>query len=164
MHILISTWHLAFTCIFVREFLTPLNLHVQVLKRGLKRSPPPKIKPISRSKLISPSSFCSWFFQQARGFPSQPWAPFCCTNCNFTFVSGCDIMYMYQYITLCDNFVIHMLECILPRASVLFSCLYWCLAYIREVISDLRMYVAVTSPYLPDRGVTNSAGCLILPL
>jgi len=46
--------------------------------------------------------------------------PFCCTNCNFTFVSGCDIMYMYQYITLCDDFVIFMLECIMPRASVLF--------------------------------------------
>jgi len=37
-----------------------------------------------------------------------------------TFVSGCDILYMYQYITLCDNFVILMLECIFPRASVLF--------------------------------------------
>jgi len=35
-------------------------------------------------------------------------------------------------------------------------CLYWCLAYIREGISDLRIYVAVTSPYPPDRGVTKS--------
>jgi len=29
-------------------------------------------------------------------------------------------MYTYQYITLCDDFVILMLEYILPRASVLF--------------------------------------------
>ena len=35
-----------------------------------------------------------------------------------------------------------------------FTCLYWCLTYIREGISDLRMYVAVTSPYPQDRGVT----------
>ena len=34
------------------------------------------------------------------------------------------------------------------------SCLYWCLAYIREGTSDLRIYVAVTSPYHRDRGVT----------
>ena len=32
------------------------------------------------------------------------------------------------------------------------SCLYWCLAYIREGISDLRIYVAVTSPYPPGSG------------
>ena len=48
-----------------------------------------------------------------------------------------------------------MLECImhhlLPYSD---SCLYWCLAYILEGISDLRIYVAVTSPYPPDRGVT----------
>ena len=31
--------------------------------------------------------------------------------------------------------------------------LYWCLVYIREGISDLRIYVAVTSPYPRDRGV-----------
>jgi len=35
------------------------------------------------------------------------------------------------------------------------SCLYWCLAYIREGISDLHIYVAVTSPYPRDRGVTH---------
>ena len=34
------------------------------------------------------------------------------------------------------------------------SCLYWCLAYIRQGISDLRIYVAVTSPYPRERGVT----------
>ena len=34
------------------------------------------------------------------------------------------------------------------------SFLYCFLAYIREGISDLRIYVAVTSPYLPNRGVT----------
>ena len=34
------------------------------------------------------------------------------------------------------------------------SYLYWCLAYIREGISDLRIYVAVTSPYPQDWGVT----------
>jgi len=39
-------------------------------------------------------------------------------------------------------------------ASTSDSYLYWCLAYIREGISDLRIYVAVTSPYPPDRGVT----------
>jgi len=32
--------------------------------------------------------------------------------------------------------------------------LYCCLAYIREGISDLRIYVTVTSPYPPDRGIT----------
>ena len=36
------------------------------------------------------------------------------------------------------------------------SYLYWCLAYIREGISGLRMYVAVTSSYPPDRGVTTT--------
>ena len=59
IHILICTRHLAFTCLFVTEFLTPLDLHVQVLKLGLKRSPPLKIKLISRSRLTCPSSFCS---------------------------------------------------------------------------------------------------------
>jgi len=48
-----------------------------------------------------------------------------------------------------------MLECImhhtLPYSD---SCLYWCLAYIREGISNLRIYVAVTSSYPRDRGVT----------
>jgi len=34
------------------------------------------------------------------------------------------------------------------------SCLYWCLAYIHKGSSDLRIYVAVTSPYQRDRGVT----------
>jgi len=71
MHILIFTWHLAFTYIIVREFLTPLNLHVQVLKPGLKRSPPLKIKLISRSRLTYPSSFCSWTFLLARGSSSS---------------------------------------------------------------------------------------------
>ena len=51
--------------------------------------------------------------------PLCPWASFAVQIVNFTFVPGCDIMYMYQYITLCDNFVILMLECILPRASAL---------------------------------------------
>jgi len=46
-HILISTQYLAFTWISVGEFLTPLDLHVQILKHGLKWSPPPKIKLIS---------------------------------------------------------------------------------------------------------------------
>ena len=35
------------------------------------------------------------------------------------------------------------------------SFLYWCLAYIREGIFDLRINVAVTSPYPWDRDVTN---------
>jgi len=65
-------------------------------------------------------------------------------------------MYMCQYITLCDDFVIFMLECILPCASVLFICMYCCLAWIRMGNSDLRMYVAVTSPYPQDRGVTHT--------
>jgi len=39
------------------EFLTPLDLHVQILKLGLKWSPPPKIKLTSRSRLTSPGSF-----------------------------------------------------------------------------------------------------------
>ena len=34
------------------------------------------------------------------------------------------------------------------------TCLYWCLTYIREGISDLRIYVTVASPYSRDRGVT----------
>ena len=36
------------------------------------------------------------------------------------------------------------------------SCLYWCLAYIHEGISDMRIYVTVTSPYPRDLGVTIS--------
>ena len=36
------------------------------------------------------------------------------------------------------------------------SCLYWCLAYMREGSSDLRIYVAVTSPYPWNRGVTKT--------
>jgi len=32
--------------------------------------------------------------------------------------------------------------------------LYWGLAYVRKGISALRMYVAITSPYLRDRGIT----------
>jgi len=39
-------------------------------------------------------------------------------------------------------------------ASASDSYLYWCLAYIREGISDLRIYVTVTSPYPRDRGAT----------
>jgi len=46
-----STRLLAFTWTFVGEFLTPLDLHVQILKLGLKWSPPPKIKLTSRSRL-----------------------------------------------------------------------------------------------------------------
>ena len=38
------------------------------------------------------------------------------------------------------------------------SCLCWCLAYICEGISDLRIYVAVTSPYARDRDVTQEEG------
>jgi len=34
------------------------------------------------------------------------------------------------------------------------SCMYWYLAYICEDIFDLRIYIAVMSPYLRDRGVT----------
>jgi len=34
------------------------------------------------------------------------------------------------------------------------SCLYWCIGYIREGISDLHIYVVVTSPYPWDRGIT----------
>jgi len=53
-----------------------------------------------------------------------------------------------------------MLECImhhlLPYSD---SYLYWCLAYIREGISDLSIYVAVTSPYSRDRGVTEKGAC-----
>ena len=40
---------------------------------------------------------------------------------------------------------------VLPHSD---SWLYWCLAYIREGIFDLCIYVTVTSPYLRDRGVT----------
>ena len=35
------------------------------------------------------------------------------------------------------------------------SCMYWCLAYIREGISDLRIYVAVTSLYPRNRDITS---------
>ena len=34
------------------------------------------------------------------------------------------------------------------------SCLCWCLAYISEGIFEQHIYVAVTSPYPPNRGVT----------
>jgi len=34
------------------------------------------------------------------------------------------------------------------------SFLYWCLAYICEGISALRIYVTVTSPYPRDQGIT----------
>jgi len=50
-HTLISRRHLDFTWTFVGEILTPLDLYVQVLKLGLKWSPPPKIKLTSRSRL-----------------------------------------------------------------------------------------------------------------
>jgi len=42
------------------------------------------------------------------------------------------------------------------------SYLYWCLAYICEAISDLRIHVAVTSPYPRDRGVTEFKKTVIL--
>jgi len=35
------------------------------------------------------------------------------------------------------------------------SCLYWCLVYIHEGTFDLCIYVAVTSPYPHDRGITD---------
>ena len=54
-------YHSAIIWSFVWEVLTPLNLYVQILKRGLKWSPPLKIKLSSRSKLNCLSSFCSWF-------------------------------------------------------------------------------------------------------
>ena len=41
---------------------------------------------------------------------------------------------------------------LLPHSD---SCLYWCLAYIREGTSDLRIYVAVTSPNPPGPGRYN---------
>ena len=48
-----------------------------------------------------------------------------------------------------------MLECIMHYVfSNSDSCLYWCLVYVREGISDLHIYVVVTSPYPQDRGVT----------
>ena len=75
-HTPISIRHLAFTCLFVREFLTPLDLHVQALKFGLEQSHPPKTKLISRSRPTSRSSFCSWTFLQARGSSSQPVSTF----------------------------------------------------------------------------------------
>jgi len=55
-HVLISTCHLAFTWPLVREFLTPLNLHVQILKLELKWSPLPKIKLTSQSSPSVPDS------------------------------------------------------------------------------------------------------------
>ena len=42
--VLVSAPHLALILPLVREFLTPLDLHVQILKLGLKWSPLPKIK------------------------------------------------------------------------------------------------------------------------
>jgi len=39
---------------------------------------------------------------------------------------------------------------VLPYSN---SSLYLCLAYVCEGISDLRIYVTVTSPYPRDRGV-----------
>jgi len=41
---------------------------------------------------------------------------------------------------------------VLPHSD---SFLYWRLAYIREGISDLRIYVAMTSPCPRKRGVTH---------
>ena len=47
-----------------------------------------------------------------------------------------------------------MLECIMHHVFLYSdSFLYWCLAYIREGISDLCIYVVVTSPYPPDQGI-----------
>jgi len=62
---------------------------------------------------LSPSSFCSWVFLQARGTFSQLVSTLLTVQIVIlAFVPGCDIMYMYQYIVLCNNFVILMLECI----------------------------------------------------
>jgi len=95
-HILIFARHLAFTWIFVGELLTPLNLHVQVLKLGLKRSPRPKIKLISRRRPTSPCSFCSWIFLQVQGTSSQLVSTlFTVQIVILTFVPGRDIIYMY---------------------------------------------------------------------
>jgi len=52
---------------------------------------------------------------------------------------------MYLYIS-----VGMYITTVLPHSD---SYLYECLAYIRKGIFDLRIYIAVTSPYLPDRGV-----------
>ena len=66
-HTLSFICHLAVTWTSVGEVLTPLNLYVQVLKLGLKWSPPPKIKLSSRSRLTSLDSFRIRLFLLARG-------------------------------------------------------------------------------------------------
>ena len=53
-------------------------------------------------------------------------------------------------ITLYLHFFVGMyMATVLPHSD---SFLYWSLAYIREGISDLRIYVAVASPYPRERG------------
>ena len=49
------------------EVLTPLNLYVQVLKLGLKWSPPPKIKFSSQSRLTNLGSLRTRLFLPACG-------------------------------------------------------------------------------------------------
>ena len=73
-------------------------------------------------------------------------------NCAYRW---CNILVIF--VTSGDNFVncTHILECIMHHVHPYSdSCLYWCLAYIREGIFDLHIYVAVTSPYPWDWGVT----------
>jgi len=93
--------------------------------------------------------------------------PFCCSEAsivlfalvnlivNHTFISLGDVIFMLYCITLCDNNVYYFIGMYNIIILLYFdSCLYWCLAYICEGISALRIYVAVTSSYSRDRGVT----------
>ena len=54
-----------------------------------------------------------------------------------------------------------LLECILPLyfRTLILACTD--VAYIHEGISDLRIYVTVTSPYPRDRGVTGTVQQLL---
>jgi len=94
-HVFISASHLTFTWPLVGELLTRLDLHVQVLKLGLKWSPSSKIKLTSQSRLASPNSICSRLFQLAREIPSELVSIFYIVHIvNLTFVPGRNVMYL----------------------------------------------------------------------
>ena len=110
-HILISTRHLAFTCHLLGSFWLPWTCMFRfwsldwsgALHRRSSLS-------LGAGKLVLPPSVPESSCKL--GDLLSPSAPFCCTNCNSYFCTRLWYNVQYQYITLCDNFVILMLECI----------------------------------------------------
>ena len=139
------------------EVLTPLNLYVQVLKLGLKWSPPPKIKFSSQSRLTNLGSFCTRLFLPACGTFLQL-VSILYSYCKFYFCTWLwYTIHVIVYHTLWELCKLYSLSWHVYKYYVLWycdSCLYWCLAYIRKGTYDLRIYVAVMSPFPRDRGVT----------